>query len=139
MRLGLPEVAGSPQAEAAHGLRYGGLDPGPQSVGADELGRLLAPSRRLQGDVLVARPEGHEAPHRGRSGAVGPVSTSPAILRGELHLDDGRPAIVDSWGPAGAQGLRMKSRFDLGRISRANLELPCQKLEHVVVVPSGFL
>jgi hypothetical protein len=51
MRLGLPEVAGSPQAEAAHGLRYGGLDPGPQSVGAGELGRLLALSRRLQGYV----------------------------------------------------------------------------------------
>ena len=30
------------------------------------------------------------------------MSTSPAVLGGELHLDDGRPAIVDSRGPAGA-------------------------------------
>jgi hypothetical protein len=106
MRLGLPEVAGSPQAEAAYGLRYGGLDPGPQSVGADELGRFLTLSRRLQGDVLVTCPEGHEAPHCGRAGAVGPVSTSPAVLRGELHLDDGRPAVVDRRGPAGAVDAR---------------------------------
>lgn len=95
MRLGMPEVAGSPQAEGAYGLRYCGLDPGPQGVGADELGRLLTLSRRLQGEVLVARPEGHDAPHRSRAGAVGPVSTSPAVLGGELHLDDGRPAIID--------------------------------------------
>src|SRR4051812_11182576 len=42
VRLGVPEVAGSSEPEAANGLGDGGLDPGTEIVEADELRRLLA-------------------------------------------------------------------------------------------------
>ena len=94
MRFGLPEVAGSSEPEAAYGLRDRGLNTGSERVEAEELGRLLSLSRCLQGDVCVACPERHEAPRGNRTGAIGAVRTSSAVLCREFHLDDRRATVV---------------------------------------------
>src|SRR4051812_25050454 len=104
VRLGVPEIAGSSEPEAADGLGDGGLDPGTEIVEADELRRLLSLSSCLQGDVGVARSECHEASCCVWPGAVDLMGTGATVLGRELHLDDRRVAVVDRRAPARALG-----------------------------------
>jgi hypothetical protein len=98
--LGVPEIAGSSEPEAADGLGDGGLDSGTEIVEADELRRLLSLSSCLQGDVSIARSESHEASCRVWPGAVDLMGTGATVFGRELHLDDRRVAVVDRRAPA---------------------------------------
>src|SRR3954451_23243568 len=89
MGLGQPAVAAPAQAEGAHPLREGALDPGPPRVAAPALlGREAPPRGR---ERLVFRPRLQpELPGLPGPGAQGPCRAGGAVRLAEPDRDVGR-------------------------------------------------